>query len=481
MLKLKFLLLIAFYLLSNFAFNQHIDNEIIKISNSFSWSSIFRSIIGIFILLFIAFILSNNKKKIDWKLVTIGIFFQIFLAIGILKGEKIGFNFLNYHFDLGFIRTIFDFIGKIFTKILGFTLEGSRFLLGGLMDVKSYGFIFIFQVLPTIIFFSALTSLSFYLGIIQLIIRIFSKILSSVMKISGRESLAVSGNIFLGQTEAPLMIKSYLEKMSPSEIFLIMTAGMATVAGGVLAAYISFLGGSDIVLQEFYARHLLAASVMAAPGAIVIAKIIFPETESIKEEIDCSNQNLASNALEAIAIGTSEGLKLALNVAGMLLVFIAMIALVNYILYSFGYFLGLNQWIENTTNKTYHCLSLQYLLGTIFSPLMFLIGVASEDIQLMGHLFGMKLVSSEFVAYTELVKLKEVTNTIHFKYEKSIIMAAYMLCGFANFASIGIQIAGIGSLAPNQRFRISKFGIKALIAGSLASLISATIVGMLLG
>lgn len=480
MLKNVFFIFLICLFKCSFILSQDANN-FIKVSNNSSWESFFRGVGGVFVLLFSAFMLSNNKKNINWKLVGIGIFFQMFLAVGILKGEKIGLNIGDYRFDLGFIRKIFDFGGTTFTKVLGFTQQGSRFLLADLLNIDSFGFIFAFQVLPTVIFFSALTSLCFYLGIIQTVVQCLAKILSSTMKISGTESLAVSGNIFLGQTEAPLMIKSYLAKMSPSEIFLVMTAGMATVAGGVLAAYINFLGGSDIALQEFYARHLLAASVMAAPGAVAVAKIMFPQTESIEQNIKIFNQNLGSNVLEAISIGTSEGLKLAVNVAAMLLVFIAMIALLNYILEIFGDFIGLNNWIKQSTNGSYTSLSLQYLLGITFSPLTYLIGVNSEDTQLMGRLLGIKLVASEFIAYTELAKLKEVGNAVHFKYEKSIIMATYMLCGFANFASIGIQIGGIGSLAPTQRSNISKLGIKALIAGSLASLVSATIAGMLLG
>lgn len=479
MIKNKFYIFFLFIFIFTFIHAEN-NNEFVKLSHNFSWISIFEGLRGLFILLFIAFILSNNKQNINWKLVGTGIFFQIFLAIGILKGEQIGFNFLNFRFDLRFIHIFFDSIGYFFTKILGFTQEGSKFLFGNLLNVNSYGFIFAFHVLPTIIFFSALTSLLFYLGIIQIIVKNLAKIFSSTMKISGVESLAVSGNIFLGQTEAPLMIKTYLEKISPSEIFLVMTAGMATVAGSVLVAYINFLGGNDILLQRFYARHLLTASVMAAPGAIVIAKMIFPQTNPIQNNIIVSKQNLGTNILEAISIGTSDGIKLTVNIAGMLLVFITMISLLNYMLDIIGYYSGLNHIIQISTQNRYNNLSLECLLGTSFSPLMYLIGVKSEDTQLMGQLLGIKLVASEFIAYIELAKLKEIKNIIHFKYEKSVIMATYMLCGFANFASIGIQIGGISSIAPNQRSNLAKFGLKALIAGSLASLISTTISGMFL-
>lgn len=480
MIKNKFYIFFFSICICTLIHAQPINNELIKISDDFSWISIFKGLRGLFILLFIAFILSNNKKEINWKLVGTGIFFQIFLAIGILKGDQIGFNILNRRFDLRFIHIFFDSIGCFFTKILGFSQEGSKFLFGNLLNINSYGFIFAFHVLPTIVFFSAFTSLLFYLGIIQIIVKNLAKIFSSTMKISGIESLAVSGNIFLGQTEAPLMIKTYLDKISPSEIFLVMTAGMATVAGSVLVAYINFLGGDNIILQEFYARHLLTASVMAAPGAIVVAKIIFPQTKPITNNIIVSKQDLGTNILEAISIGTCDGIKLTVNIAGMLLVFITMIALLNYILNMIGCCSGLNRIIQSSTQNRYDNLSLQYLLGSSFSPLMYLIGVKSEDTQLMGQLLGIKLVASEFIAYIELSKLKDIKNIIHFKYEKSVIMATYMLCGFANFASIGIQIGGISSIAPSQRSNLAQYGLKALIAGSLASLISTTISGMFL-
>ncbi|MDP3354203.1 MAG: nucleoside transporter C-terminal domain-containing protein, partial [Flavobacteriaceae bacterium] len=297
--------------------------------------------------------------------------------------------------------------------------------------------------------------------------------------ISGAESLSVAGNIFLGQTEAPLMIKAYLEKMTRSEILLVMIGGMATVAGGVLAAYIGFLGGDDPVLRLMFAKHLLAASVMAAPGAIVISKILYPQVDEIDMDVHISHDKIGANILDAIANGTTEGLKLAVNVAAMLLVFIAFIAMINGILGWFGNITNLNEWVA--ANSPYASFSLEAILGTIFSPLMWLIGVAQQDMMLMGQLLGIKLVASEFVGYIQLAELKDVATGLHLTYEKSIIMATYMLCGFANFASIGIQIGGIGSLAPGQRKTLSEFGMKALIGGSLASLLSATIAGMLIG
>jgi CNT family concentrative nucleoside transporter len=334
-------------------------------------------------------------------------------------------------------------------------------------------------VLPTILFFSALTSVLFYLGIIQKVVKAFGWLLSKVLKISGAESLSVAGNIFLGQTEAPLLIKAYLEKMNKSEMLLVMIGGMATVAGAVLAAYIGFLGGDDPALRLVFAKHLLAASVMAAPGAIVISKILYPQTEEINTDVKVSSEKIGSNILDAIANGTTEGLKLAVNVGAMLLVFVAFIAMFNGILGWIGDVTTVNNWMAS--NTSYPSLSLEAILGTVFAPLMWLIGVASKDMMMMGQLLGIKLAASEFVGYIQLAELKNINNIMHLNYEKSIIMATYMLCGFANFASIGIQIGGIGSLAPGQRKTLSKFGMKALIGGSIASLISATIAGMIIG
>ncbi len=432
----------------------------------FSFNSLWRGILGMISLVFIAFLFSSNRKAINWRVVGIGLAFQLVIAIGVLK--------------VGFIKSFFEFIGGLFVQILEFTRAGSKFLFEGLVvDMDTFGFIFAFQVLPTIIFFSALTSVLYYLGVIQIVVKGFGWLLSKLLKISGAESLSVAGNIFLGQTEAPLLIKAYLEKMNKSEMLLVMIGGMATVAGAVLAAYIGFLGGDDPALRLFYAKHLLAASVMAAPGAIVISKILYPQTESIDTDVKVSQDKIGSNFLDAIANGTTEGLKLAVNVGAMLLVFVAFIAMFNYGFEKIGYYSGLNNWIVENTR--YESLSLEFILGYAFAPLMWLIGVAKEDMALMGQLLGIKLAASEFIGYIQLADLKDVANATHLKYEKSVIMATYMLCGFANFASIGIQIGGIGSLAPGQRKTLSKFGMKALLGGTIASLISATIAGMIIG
>ncbi len=420
---------------------------------------------GIVALLLIAYLCSSHRKAINWKTVGFGLLLQFVLALSILK--------------LSWVQSIFNAVGKIFVSILDFTAAGSVFLFGDLMNADTYGFIFVFQILPTIVFFAALTSLLFYLGVLQFLVKILAKGTAKLLNISGAESLSVIGNIFLGQTEAPLLIKAYLPKMNRSEMLLVMVGGMATVAGGVLAAYIGFLGGDDPVLRLAFAKHLLAASVMAAPGAIVVAKMLFPQTESIEKNTKVSTQEVGSNMLDAIANGTLQGVKLAANIGGMLLVFVALIAMANGILFEFGELTNLNGWVANWSS--YDALSIEAILGTLFAPIMWLIGVPWDDLLPMGQLLGIKLAASEFVGYIQLAELKNLANEIHFSSQKSIVMATYMLCGFANFASIGIQIGGIGGLAPNQRKVLSKFGFRAVLGGTIASLLSATLVGALLG
>ena len=441
-----------------------IQTEVIP-SAGLGLQSVLRGLLGLFVLLAIAIACSADRKNIAWKTVGIGLLIQLMLAIGILR--------------VGWIQSIFEAMGKLFVSILDFTNAGSIFLFGDLMNADSYGFIFVFQILPTIVFFAALTSLLFYLGVIQVVVKFLALALTKVLKISGAESLSVIGNIFLGQTEAPLMIKAYLERMNKSEILLVMIGGMATVAGGVLAAYIGFLGGNDPVMRLEFAKHLLAASVMAAPGAIVIAKILYPQTEPINNEVSVSLDNIGSNALDAISNGTVEGIKLATTIGGMLLVFVALIAMCNGVLGWVGDWTTLNDWFA--ANTIYENFSLEAILGLLFAPLMWIMGVPTPDIMPMGQLLGIKLAASEFVGYIQLAELKDPINMIHLQYQKSIIMATYMLCGFANFASIGIQIGGIGSLAPGQRKVLSRFGIRALIGGTLASLISAVIAGAIIG
>ena len=430
-----------------------------------SITSILRGIIGLSTIILIAYLLSNNKKRIDWKTIIIGLLSQLVIAVAVLRVE--------------FVRMIFEKIGQGFLAIVTFTNQGSKILFGELADSSKYGEIFVFQVLPVIIFFSALTSVLYYYRIIQKVVSGLAWMLTKFLNISGQESLAVAGNIFLGQTEAPLLVKGYLDKMNKSEYFLLMTGGMATVAGSVLAAYIGFLGGDDPIQRIEVAKNLIIASVMAAPGAIVISKLMFPQTEEVTKNIKISTDVTGTNLLSAITNGTRDGIKMAVNVGAMLLVFLALIALVNGVFYQIAEVFGLNNWIEQ--NTIYESFSLELILGYLFAPLMWLIGIAVEDITLMGQLLGVKLAASEFVAYIELASLKDVGNALHLTYQKSVIMATIMLCGFANFASIGIQIGGIGILAPGKSKLLTELGFKAMIAGTLVSLLSATFVGMLLG
>ena len=465
MKKLILILFILFANIKSFA-AQEISSNIIS-NQGFTLNSFLRGLLGMFVLILISFLLSSNKKAINWRTVVFGLGAQIFLAIGVLK--------------VSFVQNFFEWVGSLFIAVLDFTLEGTKFLFASFStgEIEAPLVTFAISILPTVIFFSALTSVLFYLGIIQRIVKGMAWLLSKLLQVSGAESLSVAGNIFLGQTESPLMIKAYLEKMNRSEILLVMIGGMATVAGGVLAAYIGFLGGDDEVLRLYYAKHLLTASVMAAPGAIVISKMLYPQVEAIDNEISISQEKIGSNILESIANGTTEGLKLALNIGAMLLVFLAFIAMVNGVMDWIGDWTTLNEWVKS--NTSYEAFSLELVLGYAFAPLMWLIGIAKEDIALMGQLLGIKLAASEFVGYIQLAELKNPLNILHLRYEKSIIMATYMLCGFANFASIGIQIGGIGSLAPGQRKTLSEFGIKALIGGTIASLLSATIAGAIIG
>jgi concentrative nucleoside transporter, CNT family len=425
--------------------------------------SFLRGVLGILVLTGILYLFSSKKKQIPWKLVGLGFMLQVVFAIGIL------------HVPL--IASLFDKVSSFFVVILDFTKQGSGFLFGSLLDINSSGFIFAFQILPTIIFFSALTSLFFYLGILQKIVYGLSWIMGKFLKISGAENLSTTANIFLGQTEAPLLIKPYLSKMTRSEILCVMIGGMANTAGGVLAAYVGFLGGNDPVQQLFFAKHLLAASVMSAPATIVVAKMLLPQTEEIDERLELTDEKIGSNMIEAIAVGTEDGLKLAFNVGAMLIVFIAMIAMVNYLLSDvLGYYSGLNEVIKSATSGQYNGLTLQFILGYACAPLVWLLGIAKSDMVHIGQLLGEKTILNEFVAYTTLGKMKAEGVL---QDPKSIIMATYILSGFANFSSIGIQVGGIGALAPTKRGMLSELGMKALLGGTICSLLTATIVGML--
>ena len=428
-------------------------------------NNVLRGFLGLISLIFLAFLFSRDKKNINWSLVIKGLLIQLILAVLILK--------------VPFIQNIFEWISSIFVIVLQFSKQGALFLFGEtLVNSNEFGAIFAFQILPTIIFFSALTSLLFYLGILQKIVYFFAYLMKKTLKLSGAESLSAAGNIFLGQTESPLLVKPYIEKMTMSELLCLMSGGMATIAGGVLAAYIGFLGGSDPEQQLYFAKHLLTASVMSAPAAVVLSKILLPETEEVNEDMSISNEKLGCNSFEAISIGTSQGIRLSINVGAMILVFIAFISMINYFLNDFiGANTDLNSLINKLTNGQYTGLTLEFLLGYILAPITWLMGVCKEDMVLVGQLLGEKTILNEFVAYISLADLKESGK---FFEEKSIIISTYILCGFANFLSIGIQIGGIGSLAPSRTGDLSRLGVLALIAGTLASLLTAVIVGTIL-
>ena len=431
----------------------------------FNLINILRGLLGITFIIFIAYLFSENRKAISWRVVFLGLLIQGVLAISILT--------------VPFVQSFFEFGGKAFVKILDFTDSGSEFLFRSLIsqEIEQPLQTFAFTILPTIIFFSALASVLFYFGIIQKVVWVLAWVMTRVLKLSGAESLSVAGNIFLGQTESPLMIKAYLEKMNRSEMLLVMSGGMATMAGGVLALYINFLGGDDPLQKLEFAKHLLTASVMAAPGVVVISKILVPQTEDVDKEVKITQEKIGKNVLDAINIGTFEGLKLAVNVAAMLLVFLAFIAMINYFFAKIGNWTSANDWVTDISNGRYESLSLQFMLGYIFSPVMWILGIPGQDISLVGSLLGEKLIMTELVGYVSLTELKAEGA---FAEAKSIIMSTYIVCGFANFASVGIQIGGIGAIAPTQRLLLTKFGMKALLAGTLASLLSATIVGIIL-
>lgn len=474
--------------------------------------AILRGILGISILIGFLYLCSSNRKAIDWKLVGMALLLQIVFCIAVLKNE--------------YVRGFFSVIAGFFVSVLSFTKEGASFLFGGLLNTSTVGYVFACQVLPTIIFFSALSSMLFYLGILQRIVYGIAFVMSKVMRLSGAESTAAAANIFIGQTEAPLLVKPYIEKMTKSELLCLMVGGMATIAGGVLAAYIGFLGGESQESQQDFATHLLTASIMSAPAAILAAKILCPETEEVDTNLEVSKDKLGSNLLDAISIGTSDGLKLAVNVGAMLIVFIALMAMFNtifsstigaaigwnavgeswslfagdpnilagevvkwdnatkqFMLYKDGATapsgvanfsrISLNMYVNQMTEGRFAGFNLEYLLGLIMSPVAWILGTSTQDMVIVGQLLGKKTIINEFVAYADIPAVSE-----HISY-KSKIIATYALCGFANFASIGIQIGGIGALAPSKRTVLAELGVKALIGGTIACFLTAAIAGMM--
>ncbi len=443
--------------------------------------SILRGVLGLSLLVGVAFLFSNNKKKINWKLVVTGIAIQITFAVFIIHSETLR----GFFFPLGWPKDIINWLGAAVVSLLSFTTEGAKFVFGKLAinsGTESLGFYFAFQVLPTIIFVSCLTSVLYYLGILQLVVKGMAWVMAKLLGTSGAESLSNAANIFVGQTEAPLLIRPYIKEMTNSEILTIMVGGMATIAGGVMASYIQMLGqsfaeakGIELVqAQVMFAVQLLAASTMAAPAALVISKILFPEVGDpvTKGSVKLKVEKNASNIIEAAASGAADGVKLAINVAGMLIAFIALIALVNYLLMGAGDILHLNSFLQSKYGQP---LSLQLIFGLILQYLAFGIGVPWNDALNFGSLIGTKVVLNEFVAYLDLAALVK-NNAMS---EKGILMATYALCGFANFASIAIQIGGISPLAPERRKDISALGLKAVLGGTLATLMTATLAGLL--
>jgi CNT family concentrative nucleoside transporter len=422
-----------------------------------------RGLLGMFFLLFVCYLLSNNRKAINWKLVGIGIVAQICFALGVLK--------------VNFIKIVFGYISEKFVELINIGHTGIEFIFGKLADpTGNWAYIFAVQVLPNIIFFAALSAMLYYLGVLQKIVFVFAWMLKK-LGISGPESVSTAANIFLGQTEAPLMIRPFLDKMNRSEIMCIMVGGFANTAGSVLAAYVGFLGGSDVAQQKYFALHMLSQSIMSAPAAIVISKILFPQTENVMRELKVPKEKIGDNFLDAISLGTTDGLKLAVNVGAMLIVFTAIMYLCNYILGSVGHWFSINDDIARVTGGRYNSLSLQMILGYVFSPVAWLIGVNSNEMIQVGQLLGEKTILNEFVAYISFGQMKTAGSISD---PKSILIATYALCGFANFASIGIQIGGISQLAPNQRKNLTELGVKALIGGTIACLMCGCIAGALM-
>ena len=410
---------------------------------SFSFPSVIKGLVGMAVIILVCWIFSSDRKNINWGTVGKALLLQLAIAISVLAVPA--------------VQTVFEAMGGAFIAVLNWTKAGSNFLFGSLMDMSKFGYVFALQILPTIIFFSALTSLFFYLGILQRVVWVMGWLLTKFMKLSGAEALTCAGNIFLGQSEAPLLAKAYIPNMTKSELVVIMVSGMATMSGGVLAAYIGMLGNGDPALELEFAKHLLSASVMAAPGAIALSKILVPQTEAIDNKVTVSKEKIGKNVLDAVSNGTADGLKMAANIAALLLVFYALIAGTNEIL----------GWLRLP--------SLETILGYIFYPVIWFTGVPGEDIGLIGRLLGEKLILTEFVGYQSM---SQMIAGGAFHSPKSVVMASYVLCGFANFASVGIVIGAVGSIAPNKKHILSQYGFKALLGSALVALMSAAMIGM---
>lgn len=434
-------------------------------ATGFSFDTLLRGLLGICIIVATAYLLSKDRKRIDWRLVGTGLILQLLFALAVIY--------------VPFVGAFFELLGKVFIRLMDFTQAGVNFLLGPYAS-KAGGFVFLIHSLPVVIFFSALVSLFYHWGIIQRLVQGLSWLLRRILNISGAEGLVASGNLFLGMTEAPVLIKNYIPAMNRSEVFLIMVTGMATIAGSLMGTYIGLLSGDDPVQRLFFAKHLISATAMAIPGAIVISKMIYPQTEEVTDQlVETEKSETESTALESISAGTSIGVKLMTNIAAMLLVFIALIAMANYILDNLiGHYTGLNDWIVQITNGKSTGFTFQFIIGVLMAPFMWLVGIPTGDMMLVGSLLGQKTILNEFVAFVQFQEWKEAGLFIS---QKSIIMTTYILCGFANISSIGILIGGIGVLAPDKKGMITRLGPYAMVGGTMVSVLSATLVGMILG
>lgn len=435
---------------------------------------ILRGLFGYAALIGIAVAISYNRKAIPWRIVVAGIILQ--------------FVFASLVLFVGPVRGVVEWVGGLFVSLMGFTQEGVNFVFGSLAETDKHGIVFAIGILPSIIFFSAFTSLLYYLGILQKLVYVYAWVISKVMPLSGAETLSASANIFLGQTEAPFLIKPYLPQLTRSEIFTVMVGGMATIAGAVMIAYISILGGGDSSQQVLFATHLITASVINAPAGLMISKIILPQTEQVSTDLTISKEKIGTNLVDAVCLGTTDGLKLAANVGAMLIAFTALVALVNAVCGWIGSphtltiagteiftYPGFNDWIAGVTDGAFKSFSLEFILGLIYAPVAWLIGVDGGHLLQSGQLLGTRTVLNEFVAYMQLGQMKADGTLTD---PRTIIILTYAMCGFANIVSIGIQIGGIGTLAPTQRPNLAALGVKAVIGGTIACYLSACIAGI---
>jgi len=436
-------------------------------------SSVLFGLFGLASLLAIAWLFSNNRRAVDWPLVSTGVVLQMLFAAFVLLTP--------------WGSAIFEGLGQLFVTLINFTNAGSRMVLGSMADQDKFGFIFIFHALPTVIFFAAFMAVLYHLGVMQWVVKLMAMAITKVMKVSGAETTSVCASVFIGQTEAPLTVRPYIQQMTESELLTMMIGGMAHIAGGVMAIYIGMLAGTDVALQQMYAKHFLAASIMAAPATLLIAKILIPETgvPLTRGKVSVHIEKTSANVIDAAATGASDGMKLAINIAAMLLAFVALIAMINHIiglagdLHLDGY-RSLNQMLNpGAGGATPVKLNLGLILGYLLAPVAWVIGIEWNDAVVAGGLIGQKVVLNEFIAYLQLSQTP-VGNAPGAISEHSRLVLTYALCGFANFSSIAIQIGGIGSLVPERRSDLARFGMRAVLGGSIATLMTATIASVLL-